>query len=292
MNGEVALIYLSAIGATACAGILLYPVVSSLAWKRIAGPLAQYHQEKVEQATRALDELFMEVKPRWLTTAYWASPLGLSLVAFLATRNVFAAIGGAVVGLLLPDAWVRQSHAYRNRKFESQLVDVLFILSSSLRAGLSLTQAFEQVETEMPAPASQEFGLMMKAHRLGRSLEDALQRLNERMTCDAMQLITTAVLVARETGGDVTRILDQLVMTIRERKKLQEKVMTLTLQGRLQAYIMSFLPVGFATLVRTFNPTYFDPLLQDPTGKTLIVTAAGLWICGMVLLMRLAKVDI
>ena len=292
MSGTLLLIYLSAIGATGCAGVLLYPVVSSMVWKRLANPLAHYHQEKVEQAARALDELFMDVKPRWLTAAYWVSPLALSTVAFGVSRNVFVAVGGAILGLLLPDLWVRQSRARRKATFESQLVDVLFILSSSLRAGLSLTQAFEQVETEMPAPVSQEFGLMMKAHRLGRSLEDALQRLNERMPCDAMQLITTSVLVARETGGDVTRILDQLVMTIRERRKLHEKVTTLTLQGRLQAYIMSGLPVVFYLFVRTVNPGYFDMMLHESTGQMLLAVAGGLWVVGMFLLLRFSKVDI
>ena len=133
---------------------------------------------------------------------------------------------------------------------------------------------------------------MMKAHKVGRTLEEAMERLNQRMACEEMNLITTAVLLARETGGDVTTIINQLIATIREKRKLTEKVGTLTLQGRLQAYIMSFLPVGFAVLVRAFNPAYFNPLLNDPTGKTLIITAVGLWLCGMVLLMRFSKVEV
>ena len=132
---------------------------------------------------------------------------------------------------------------------------------------------------------------MMKAHRLGRTLEESLQGLNRRMPCEELNLITTAVLVARETGGDVTSIISQLITTIRERKKLNEKVTTLTLQGRLQAYIMSALPLVFAAFARTVNPRYFQLLFEDPTGHVVLMIAVGLWLVGMVLLMRMCRVD-
>jgi len=166
------------------------------------------------------------------------------------------------------------------------------MLSSSLRAGLSLTQAFEQLEAEMPPPLSQEFGLMMKAHRLGRTLEEALQGLNARIPCEEMNLITVAVLVARETGGDISNILDQLIDTIRERSKLSEKVKTLTTQGRLQAYIMSILPLAFFMFVRTFNRDHFSVMLEEPLGQMLLLLAVVLWAVGMILLFRLSKVEI
>lgn len=133
---------------------------------------------------------------------------------------------------------------------------------------------------------------MVKAHRLGRTLEGALQGLNDRMPCQDLNLITTAVLVARETGGDITNVITQLVNTIRERKKLQDKVKTLTLQGRMQAYLMSLLPLAFAFFVRTFNPHYLDIMFNDPTGQTLLMLAGGLWVSGMILLVRWSKVDI
>lgn len=275
----------------ACAGLAIYPLFYAL-WEMSSHRVERYQQSKVEEATKALEDIFIDIKPKWLNMAYGIGPVVVGPVVFAASNSLLIALAGAVVGLVLPDFLVKQSQAARRRKFQSQLVDALFILSSSLRAGLSLTQAFEQLETEMGPPASQEFGLMIKAHRLGRTLEESLQGLNERMPCEELNLITTAVLVARETGGDVTNVISQLVTTIREKKKLNDKVKTLTLQGRLQAYIMSVLPVLFAISVHSFKPNYFEVLLNDPIGQFLLAVGGGLWLVGMTLLLKMSRVDV
>ena len=291
MDPQVLLIYGLVTVAAVLAAIAAFPAVWRI-FSHSVTTMEQYQKTRVDQATKALDDIFIDVKPRWLNAAYGLGPAAVGIAVLVLFHSALLAVVGAVAGILLPDLYVRQTRALRKERFRGQLVDALFMLSSSLRAGLSLTQAFEILESEMPPPASQEFGLMMKAHKVGRTLEEAMQRLNQRMACEEMNLITTAVLLARETGGDVTTIINQLITTIREKRKLSEKVGTLTLQGRLQAYIMSFLPVGFAVLVRAFNKAYFDPLLQEPVGKVLIMTAAGLWFVGMILLLRLSKVEI
>lgn len=291
MDLQETLIYGLTMGSAGCGAVMLYPTV-----RRAAHPLlhraTQFQQAKAEQASRQLDDIFVDVKPRWLQAAYGVAPVLAALVAFSATNSLLVAVGGAVLGALIPDLWLRQAKAERKRRFQSQLVDILFVLSSSLRAGFSLQQAFEQIEVEMDPPASQEFGLLMKGHRLGRTLEECLHGLQHRMTSYDLDLVVTAMLVSRETGGDVTTVLNQLVSTIRDRKKLADKVTTLTLQGRLQAYIMSALPLVFAFFVRTFNPRYFDPLFKDSHGQTIVLIAAGLWVVGMALLVRFSKVEI
>ena len=291
MTSQELAIYSLTVGSAGCAAVSLYPGMALL-WHRVLGRIEAYQQVKVRQASLVLDDLFLEVKPRWLRVAYGVGPILVGLAVFIFVNNFWLAMLGMLLTVALPDAWVRQSRAARRRRFNAQLVDVLFILSSSLRAGLSMTQAFEELEAEMGPPASQEFGLMMKAHRLGLTLEEALQGLNDRMPSDELNLVTTAVLVGRETGGDITSIISQLVTTIRERKKLQDKVRTLTLQGRLQAYIMSVLPILFAVFVRSTNPGYFDLLLNTHIGNVLILVACGLWVVGIVFLVRLSKVDV
>ena len=291
MTSQELTIYSLTVGSAGCAAVSFYPGMALL-WRRALGRIEAYQQVKVRHASQVLDDLFMEVKPRWLRVAYGVGPILVGLVVFIFVNNFWLAMLGMLFAVALPDAWVRQSRAARRRRFNAQLVDALFILSSSLRAGLSMTQAFEQLEAEMAPPASQEFGLMMKAHRLGLTMEEALQALNERMPSDALNLVTTAVLVGRETGGDITNIISQLVTTIRERKKLQDKVQTLTLQGRLQAYIMSMLPILFAVFVRSTNPGYFDLLLNTHIGNVLILVACSLWAVGIFFLVRLSKVEV
>ena len=280
-----------AMGSAGGLGLMAFPVATRC-WTGLAGRIEQFRQAKVDTTRKVLDDLFLEIEPRWLKVAYGVVPLGIGLAVFLLTTQIILALIGMVFGLLAPDLWVRASRAMRRRRFGAQLVDALFMLSSSLRAGLSLPQAFEQLESEMIPPASQEFGLMMKGHRLGLTLEEALHRLNERMPSDELRLVTTAVLVARETGGDVTTIIHQLITTIRERKKLEEKVKTLTMQGKLQAYIMSALPILFLVAMQAMNTQYFDLLLHEPSGQMILLGAFVLWLVGMLLLMRLSKVDI
>lgn len=287
---ELAL-YSLTMGSVSCASLVAFPA-ASLLWARMTGRLAQSNQVRIDRAAKQLDDMFMDIRPARLKAAYVAVPVATGLALYLFSSNVVLALIAGGAGVLLPDFWLKQTIALRRRKFESQLVDALFILSSSLRAGLSITQAFEQLESEMPAPASQEFGLMMKAHRLGRTLEDALQDLNSRMPCEALTLITTAVLVARETGGDVTGIINQLITSIREKKKLHDKVNTLTLQGRLQAYIMSALPLLFGVFIRSVNPEYFNLLMEVREGQMALAVACTLWLVGIVLLMKMSKVDV
>ena len=291
MLAEELALYSFAMGSASCAAVVAYPALAR-AWSHSAHWVGGVQRGRVEQAAKTLDNLFIEVKPGWLMMAYGLGPLAAGLVAFLLSKNLVLVVIAVIGGLLLPDLYVRQARAMRRRAFDGQLVDALFILSSSLRAGLSLTQAFEQVESEMSPPISQEFGLMLKAYRLGMTFEGALQRLNERMPSEELQLFTTAMLVARETGGDVTHLISQLIGTIRDRKKLREKVATLTLQGRLQAYIMSALPILFTAFVRTANPGYFEVLVSTAYGQMALVLAAGLWLAGMVLLFRLSRVEV
>ncbi len=283
-------LYSCVMGSVGSAAIAAYPLAARL-MGRTSDQVKRLQHVRVQQAAKDLDEIFLDVKPSWLKIAYGVGPVTLGLAAYVLTRQPLAGVAGAIVGLLIPDLWMRHAKASRKQKFQAQLVDGLFILSSSLRAGFSLPQAFEQLASEMAPPASQEFGLVIKAHRLGRTLEKALEGLNQRVRSEDLRLVTTALLLARETGGDVTRVIQQLITTIRDRKKLRDKVSTLTVQGRFQAYIMSALPVVFVMFVRSFNPEYFRMMLEEQVGQIALVAAAVLWVVGMILLAVMSKVD-
>jgi len=290
MDGSEVVMYSLACGSAGYLAYAVYPGFSAVS-QRLLGQLERHQVEKAGKAAKVMDDMFMDVKPAWLTLSYRLAPFIGVAVVYLIWNNIFVALLGAVVAMILPDFMVKHAAIQRRKAFAAQLVDVLFMLSSSLRAGLSLTQAFEILESEMSPPSSQEFGLMIKAHRVGVPLEDALQGLNQRMVCEEMNLITTAVLMARATGGDVTKVINQLITTIREKRKLDDKVKTLTLQGKLQAVIMSGLPIIFAVFVRSSNPGYFDLLLHDKLGNTLLFVAIGLWIVGVIILVKVSKVD-
>jgi tight adherence protein B len=280
----------SVIGSIGCTVFVAYPLVVG-GGRDAAARLERYQLMKASRTAKIFDDMFLEVKPAWVAMGYWVTPLAGALIAYFATGNMLVAAAAGGAATLIPGLWLKYARAQRQRAFSNQLVDMLFMLSSSLRAGLSLMQAFEVLETELGVPASQEIGLMMKAHRVGLSFDEALQGMNRRMGSDELNLIVTAILLARSTGGDVTKVIGQLITTIRDKKRINEKVISLTLQGKLQGILMSILPVFFAMSVRSMNPRYFDIMFTDPLGKTLLITAAMLWIVGMLLMFRFSKVE-
>ena len=166
-------------------------------------------------------------------------------------------------------------------KFNDQLVDALMIMSSSFRGGLSLVQALEAVVDEMPNPINKEIAIVLGENKMGVSLEEALYHLYNRQPSTAVQQMITAILLARETGGNLPVIFTRIVNNIRETKKIQQSLDTLTLQGKIQGGVMSLLPIGFGFIVYSANRRIFDHMLQSQMGKTLLVVASVLEVVGV-----------
>jgi len=250
-------------------------------------------QEKKAQAdTERMQKMFLKVKPHKLVLIYTFLPIALAFLGFMIMNNLIGVLIGLAGGLLLPNIAIKQLDNLRRHKFNSQLVDTLLLLSSSLKGGLSLVQAFETVVAEMPDPVSQEFATVLNENKMGIALDESLEKLNNRMPSPELNLIVTAVLLARETGGNLPEIFTNLIKSIREKKKISENVMTLTTQGRIQGGIMSILPIGFAIFVFNVNPEFFDILLNTETGKTLLMVCVGLEVLGIFLIRKISKINI
>jgi len=189
-------------------------------------------------------------------------------------------IMGIFLGYLLPRMYVNRLITIRKQKFNDQLVDAIMIMSSSFRGGLSLVQAFESVADEMPDPVKGEFGVVLGENKMGVSLDESLHRLYKRMPSPAMQQMVTAILLARETGGNLPNIFSRIVNSTRERKKIERNLQTLTVQGKIQAFVMTGLPVFFFFTVSGSNPHFFDTMFNTPKGQQLVVLCAVLWVMG------------
>lgn len=267
--------------------LVIYQILPLLTEK-----LHRVQAKKVSQTEKQLDEIFVPVKREKLFLYFTLSPLilgGLTLVLF--NQTLLALLAGAI-GFILPAFIVKLMEQKRKNKFQNQLVDGLMIISSSLKGGLSLLQAIEVLVEEMPPPISQEFGLILRENKIGLSLEDSLRRLNARMNLEELGLMINSVLVARETGGDLTKVFSRLSITIRDNRKLKENIKTLTLQGRMQGMIMSALPFLFVWWVLTFNRGHFDIMLNTEKGRALLIIALALQILGMFLLRKFSRIRI
>ena len=267
--------------------VLTYHVIP-VAWEKIY----MWRARGVEIQRTKLKEIFLDMDPQKLFLLNVVSPTLLSLVGLIVTRSLMGFLIGLGVGFGIPALIVKNLILTRKSRFNAQITDGLMILTSCLKGGLSLLQAIEALVEELPQPISQEFGLILRENKMGISLEESFDSLNRRMPSEELNLLTTAILVARETGGDITQLFSRLIGTIRAKVKLNDSVKTLSMQGKIQGVVMSFLPIGFALLVISFNPNYFDIMFSSPLGRGLMVYAVISEAVGMYLIRIFSRVNV
>ncbi len=247
----------------------------------------RWQEKRSVRLVNKFEESFIFVEKK-LALFYAFAPLIFAGAGVLVTKNLLGSVFGFLVGLAMPGVLVKMARKNRLRKFLGQFLDMLMILSSSLKSGLSLIQALEVLYEEMPAPASEELGLVLKENKLGINLEESLRGLAKRMPLEETKLLVNSIIVARETGGELTKVFVRLTETIRNNMKLKEKINTLTLQGRLQGIIMAILPIIFTIFIYHQNPGHFDIMFQTQIGKMLIVAAVAGQIIGMILIKKIS----
>lgn len=263
---------------------MIYPIV--MQWLR---EREERQRSKVEGK---LDDMFITVSSRRLMFINIAIPVILGWAAFFILGDIMIAAAAGLVGAILPLVAVKVMEKNRRRKLSVQIVDGIMVLSSSLKAGLSLMQAIESVVEEMPSPMKQEFELVIRENKMGVTLEDSLINLKNRARIDEFDLLVTAILVARDTGGDLTVTFSQLVFTIREKQKIAGRVKALCVQAKLQGIVMGILPIVFAVFVYNNRPDLFKFMVNDRLGNFLLMYAAVSEVIGIYFIRKFSKVDV
>jgi tight adherence protein B len=227
--------------------------------------------------------LFMFAAMAGLLAAMAASVLTVSLVLIIAVALVAASVP------FLHVWWARRR---RLNKFLEHLPDTLELMSRALQAGHAFAESLHMVSTEMPEPIATEFSKTYEEQNLGLSLKLALENLAQRIPLLDLRLCITAILIQRETGGNLAEILEKVAHTIRERFRIMEDLKTLTTSSRMSAWILCGLPI-FVTIAVTFmNPDYMSVLWKDPRGHNLIAAALGLQITGMLVVRKILRIKI
>jgi tight adherence protein B len=227
------------------------------------------------------------------------------LVLFSLTAGVMAALAVSmvsasfllmgvcgVVAAVLPYMHVLAKRKKRMNKFLQLLPDALDLMSRGLSAGHAFTESLHMVGTEMPEPISSEFRKTYEEQNLGLSLKLALENLVQRMPLLDLRMCVTAILIQRETGGNLSELLEKVAYTIRERFRILEDLKTLTLSSRWSAWLLCALPIFLAIYISIMNPGYMDVLWRDPRGHKLIAAAATMQILGMLMVQRIMKIKI
>jgi len=222
--------------------------------------------------------------------------LTAGVLAFLAVSMVSASylLMGffAVVVTALPILHIQRKRKKRLKKFLQLLPDALDLMSRGLSAGHAFTEALQMVSTEMPEPISTEFRKTYEEQNLGLSLKLALENLVERVPILDLRMCVTAVLIQRETGGNLSELLEKVAYTIRERFRIMEDLKTMTLSSRWSAWLLCGLPIFLAVYVTFMNPGYMDVMWRDARGNKLLAIAAIMQVLGMLMVQKIMKIRI
>ena len=182
--------------------------------------------------------------------------------------------------------------ARRREKFNSQLPRAIATMTNALRAGFSISQAFDSVVQLGESPISEEFAIVQQQVRIGMNFEQALESLQNRVGSEDLTLVTTAILISRKTGGNVTEIFDRISETIRGRMRIARKVKSLTAQGRLQGVIVSLMPLFLGVIMTVLKPRMMLPFLTSAMGIVAIVAMMVLIGFGWLMIRKIVKIDI
>jgi tight adherence protein B len=213
------------------------------------------------------------------------------LGAFLLTNIIFVLMI-AFVASLIPYAWVVRSRKQRQRSMAEQLADVLSILASSLRAGHSFLQALDQVAGEIKEPSAGEFHRVVSEIRLGRSIDDAMVEMADRVGSEDMRWAVMAVNIQRQVGGNLAEVLDIVANTVRERAYVQRQVRVLSAEGRLSIFILAALPFGIFLYLALMNPEYVSVLFTTMIGRLLLLVGGTLMAAGIFVMTRIVRIDV
>lgn len=251
-----------------------------------------WQEKHVQKSADRLEQMFISVNVKKLTLYYTLSPIVAGIIGLIIFHNFLGFFVFAVGGLVFPAMRIKQLQESRYRKFIAQLPDGIMILSSCLKGGLSLLQAIETMVDEMPAPISQEFAMIIKENKMGVALEESLSRLTKRMPSEDLNLMNTAILVARETGGNLPEVFSRLVGTIRSKVNVNETVRTMTVMGRAQGFLLAMLPFVFVIFIYKTNPTMMQDMIKTEQGRIMLGIAAVLQIIGIVLIKLFSRVEV
>jgi tight adherence protein B len=232
------------------------------------------------------------VKPGKILLLTAVLGMGAYVVAAHFFLNSLAALGIGLAALSLPGLYVMYRRMRRLRAFEKLFPEAIDLLGRAVRAGHAFTTGLEMIAKELPQPVAEEFRVAFEEQNFGLPLKDALFNLAERVPLIDVQFFVIALLIQKETGGNLAEILDNLSRVIRERFRILGEVRVKTAQGRLTASILIGLPPLMMFLMSIVNPEYIKPLFHDPWGPYVLFLGATMQVIGSILLWKIVRIEV
>jgi tight adherence protein B len=258
-------------------------------------PMLERHLQRLPRV-RGLDRIILQSGLNWTVSKLLLGSITLGGVAWLALvaahQSIFV---GALVGAVLgagPLMYLQYRRSQRMDKLEKQLPEALDLLTRALQAGHAFSSTLKMAGEEMAEPIAGEFRTVHDEVNFGVSLEQALSHLSERVPLTDLRYFVVAVLIQRESGGNLTEILSNLSRLIRERLKLLAKIKVLSSEGRMSAWILGLMPFFLAAGMNLANPEFMSLLWTDPIGVSIIKYMLTLMLVGVVIMRRIINVRV
>jgi tight adherence protein B len=260
-----------------------------------------YATAYTEGATRQMEDLFLFIPARRVLELASAS----SAVCFLSGFLMLGGVGSrdfligslfgvlcAVIGWNIPRTVLTIMKKRRLQRFNLQLVDSLVNMSNALKAGFSIQQALELVVKEGQNPIAQEFSTFVHQMRVGMRMEDGLESLQTRVGSDDLALMVSAVEIARQTGGNLTEVFEKIAHTIRERMRIEQRIRTLTAQGRLQGIVVGAMPLLLGLAMFFLDPTMMAAFFHSWFGMAVVIAVGILEVLGILVIRKIIHIDV
>lgn len=220
---------------------------------------------------RELARADLQLRPSEYLAIRAAAVIGAPLVVYLLGQTIIPSIGNPiailvalVLGWWIPRFYVGRRKTRRLNAFNDHLADTITLIANALRAGASFLQAIELVVRETQPPISTEFNRVIREVNLGLPFEQALANMVRRVRSDDLELMTTAITIQHQVGGNLAEILDSIAFTIRERIRIKGEIRTLTAQQRLSGYVVAGLPIFLVVILSVIAPTFMEPMFGEP----------------------------
>lgn len=221
----------------------------------------------------------------WLCVVF--VPAGLT---GLFTSQLIPAVTLAVLGAFVPPLYVGRKKQKRTALFEAQLGDALIVMCNCIRSGLTFQQALETSAEQTDPPISQEFARAVREIKYGNPLEKALNNMASRVGSDDLTLAVSAVNIQRQTGGNLSEILETISVTIKDRQKIRADIRVLTATGRISGLVIGFLPIGIGLALLIINPGYIKLFFQSTLGIGMLAAAAVMETVGFLVVKKITTV--
>lgn len=254
--------------------------------------LARYREDFTSQASTNMADMFMFVDPQRLFRMNMIALVVGPILTWILLRDPVTSIGMFVLILVLPAYIYRSMRAKRLARIEAQLPDALTMVSGALRAGASLAIALDNLVNEQPAPLSQEFEILTREQRIGVEFEVSLANMEKRIPLQDFRMLTTALRINREVGGNLAETIESLADTLRRKSTMEGKIRSLTAQGKLQGVVMTGLPILLGVLLNFLEPAAMSKLWTTGVGWIVLCIIAVMEFMGYAMISKITSIDV